>query len=516
MNLFEHLVLLLFIAAVLLAASRRLSLPYPTLLCLAGVGAAFLPFASTVGLDPHIALAIFIAPALLDAAFDTAPRDLKRLWVPLLILAVGAVIATTIVVAYIGWRYAGMPLAAAVALGAIVAPPDAVASTAVLGQTALPRHSSLVIRGESLLNDATALLIFGAAVAIAAQTPTSDHLVRLGLAVPGGILFGIGMGLFFVSIAGFFAGAQSSIIIQFTGTFGVWLLADRLQLSPVLAVVADAMIIAFFLPSRISARDRVQSYAVWAAVVFVLNVLAFLLMGLQTRAILSQVAADQVWPALRFAGLILLAVMVVRFVVVFAYYAVLVAVCRRRKPAWIPNPPKWKSALILAWCGNRGLLTLAASLALPVDFPQRPLIILSAMAVVLGTLTVQGLTLKPLIRGLKIHGSDGEFIAELRRTRISLLQAGLDALDAEAAPVRDYLKRQLQEAIEVTQSKGDPQAPTKFDAALARAVAAERRALHGLRGRGEIQDDVFQRLEEELDWLELAALPSRELEVLNT
>jgi CPA1 family monovalent cation:H+ antiporter len=195
---------------------------------------------------------------------------------------------------------------------------------------------------------------------------------------------------------------------------------------------------------------------------------------------------------------------------------VLVAVCRRRKPAWIPNPPKWKSALILAWCGNRGLLTLAASLALPVDFPQRPLIILSAMAVVLGTLTVQGLTLKPLIRGLKIHGSDGEFIAELRRTRISLLQAGLDALDAEAAPVRDYLKRQLQEAIEVTQSKGDPQAPTKFDAALARAVAAERRALHGLRGRGEIQDDVFQRLEEELDWLELAALPSRELEVLNT
>src|ERR1700730_8491406 len=192
MNLFENLVLLLFIAAVLLAASRRLGLPYPTLLCLAGVGAAFLPVASTVGLDPHIALAIFIAPALLDAAFDTAPRDLKRLWVPLLILAVGAVIATTIVAAYIGWRYAGMPLAAAVALGAIVAPPDAVASTAGLGQTALPPHNSLGLRGQSLLTDATALLIFGAAVAIAGQSPTSDHLVRLGFAVPGGILFGIG------------------------------------------------------------------------------------------------------------------------------------------------------------------------------------------------------------------------------------------------------------------------------------------------------------------------------------
>jgi CPA1 family monovalent cation:H+ antiporter len=219
---------------------------------------------------------------------------------------------------------------------------------------------------------------------------------------------------------------------------------------------------------------------------------------------------------LRFAGLILVSVMAVRFVVVFAYYAVVMLVWRRRKPDWIPNPPKWKSALILAWCGNRGLLTLAASLALPADFPQRPLIILSAMAVVLGTLTVQGLTLKPLIRWLDIQGSDREFIEELRRTRIRLLQEGLDALDTEAAPVRDNLKRQLQEAIQVTQSKRDPQSPTKFDAALARAVAAERRALHGLRGRGEIQDDVFQRLEEELDWLELAALPSRDLEVLNT
>ena len=107
MNLFEHLVLLLFVAAILLAASRRLALPYPTLLCVAGVGAAFLPFSSAVGLDPHMALAIFIAPALLDAAFDTAPRDLKHLWVPLLILAVGAVIATTAVVAYLGWRFAG-------------------------------------------------------------------------------------------------------------------------------------------------------------------------------------------------------------------------------------------------------------------------------------------------------------------------------------------------------------------------------------------------------------------------
>lgn len=515
MSLFENLVLLLFFAAVLLVASRRLGLPYPTLLCLAGVAAAFLPLAGYVSMEPRMALAIFIAPALLDAAFDTAPRDLKRLWVPLLILAVGAVLATTFAVAYLGWRYAAMPATAAVALGAIVAPPDAVASTAVLGQAGLPRHSSLIIRGESLLNDATALLIFGSAVALTTAPPSTSEWLRLGLAAPGGLLFGAAMGYVFAAIAGFFAGAQSSIIMQFTGTFAVWLLADRLKLSPVLAVVADAMIIASILPARISARDRVQSYAVWTAVVFVLNVLAFLLMGMQTRAILGQVAPEAVWAAMRFAAVVLVTVIVVRFVVVFGYYRIAVLVWRRRKPDWIPKRPKWKLALVLSWCGNRGLLTLAASLALPAEFPSRPLIILSAMMVVLGTLTLQGLTLKPLIRWLKLDAADEEYIEELRRARVMILEAGLKRLDAEPEAVRSTLRTQLQDAIEVTRAMGDPQAPTQFDTGLAHAVQAERRALHALRGSGEIQDDVYQRLEEELDWLELAALPSRELEVLN-
>ncbi|HEY2682446.1 MAG TPA: cation:proton antiporter [Steroidobacteraceae bacterium] len=516
MSLFENLVLLLFFAAVLLVASRRLGLPYPTLLCLAGVAAAFLPIAGNVAIEPRIALAIFIAPALLDAAFDTAPRDLMRLWVPLLILAVGAVVATALAVAYLGWRYASMPIAAAVALGAIVAPPDAVASTAVLGQTGLPRHSSLIIRGESLLNDATALLIFGTAVALAIAPPSTGEWLRLGLAAPGGLLFGAAMGYLFAAIAGYFAGAQSSIIMQFTGTFGVWLLADRLKLSPVLAVVADAMIIASILPARISARDRVQSYAVWTAVVFVLNVLAFLLMGMQTRAILAQIEPAALWAAVRFALAVLLTVIVVRFAVVFGYYRIAVLIWRRRKPDWIPKRPKWKLALVLSWCGNRGLLTLAASLALPTDFPSRPLIILSAMMVVLGTLTLQGLTLRPLIRWLGLDDTDEEFIAELRRARTAILEAGLKTLDQEPEAVRGTLRKQLLDAIEVTRAMQDPQGPTRFDTGLAHAVQAERRALHDLRGCGEIQDDVFQRLEEELDWLELAALPSRELEVLNT
>jgi NhaP-type Na+/H+ or K+/H+ antiporter len=398
MALFEHLVLLLFVAAVLLVGSRRLGLPYPTLLSVAGVAVAFLPFSPAFQIDPRLALVIFIAPALLDAAYDTAPRDLLRLWVPLLALAVGAVVVTTATVAAAGWYFAGLPVAAAIALGAIVAPTDAVAVNAVTNRMDLTRHGSLVIQGESLLNDATALLIFGVATAAALQIDTDSGLARIALAVPGGIVVGLVLGKGYVAIADAFAGTQSSIIMQFTGTFGVWLIADRLKVSPVLAVVAYAIVIGQVMPGRVSARDRVQSYAVWAAVVFVLNVLAFLFMGLQTHAIILAMPPGQLWPALRFALLVLASVIMVRIVVLFVYHAVSSRVWRRTKPSWLPKPLSWRTTLVISWCGTRGLLTLATSFALPLAFPDRNLIVLSAMCVVLGTLIVQGLTLKPLIR----------------------------------------------------------------------------------------------------------------------
>ncbi len=165
-----------------------------------------------------------------------------------------------------------------------------------------------------------------------------------------------------------------------------------------LAVVTYAMVIGQIMPGRVSARDRVQSYAVWAAVVFILNVLAFLFMGLQTRAIVGALPPSQLWAALRFALLVLATVISVRIVVLSVYHAVSSRVWREIKPSWLPRPLSWRTTLVLSWCGTRGLLTLATSFALPLDFPNRNLIVLSAMCVVLGTLIVQGITLKPLIR----------------------------------------------------------------------------------------------------------------------
>jgi Na+/H+ antiporter len=512
--LFETLILLLFVAALLLSAARRVGIPYPTLLAVAGMLVAVSPFAPTFRIDPHLALAIFIAPALLDAAFDTSPRDLRRLWIPLLVLAVGAVVATTLAVAWLGVVLAGLPIAAAIALGAIVAPTDAVAVNAIMREVGLPRHSSLVIRGESLLNDATALLLFGAATATVAEPALNGSVAGLAIAAPGGIVFGLVLGRAYVAIAHWFAGTLSSIIMQFTGTFGVWLLADRLALSPVLAVVAYAMVIGQMIPGRISARDRVQSYSVWAAVVFVLNVLAFLFMGLQTRAVVAALPAPERWPAARFALAVLAAVIIVRIVVICCYHAASVRVWNARQPRWLPKPGSWQTALVLSWCGTRGLLTLATSFALPREFPGRNLIILSAMAAVMGTLIIQGLTLERVIHWFGVADDHGETTANISRARTQVLEAGIAAAEREPPAVAVILKKQLQESMKVARSRHDPQAPTRFDSAHARAVAAQRSKLHDLRGAGEIDDDVFHVLEEELDWLELAALPSSEIEVV--
>lgn len=325
MALFEVTLILLAVAVVLLQAARRLRVPYPSLLALAGGCVALLPFAPHLNLEPRLVLALFVAPAVLDSAFVMPPREMLRYWVPLLSLAVVLVLLTTAVVAWAGMTFAALPLAAAVALGAIVAPPDAAAASAVLTQFNLPRRTMAVLQGESLLNDAVALLAFGLAVT-AATSPGGaweSLMPRLLIAVPGGAILGILAGMLVVPIVRMVAGTLSTIIVQFLTTFGTWILADRLQLSPIVAVVALAGVAAHVGALRTSARDRINTNAVWAIVVFVLNVLAFLLMGLQARLILSQLEGEALTHALSFAGIVLGLVIGVRFAWVMLYGVVL-------------------------------------------------------------------------------------------------------------------------------------------------------------------------------------------------
>jgi Na+/H+ antiporter len=513
-DIFENVLLMLIAACLLLQLSRRLALPYPSLLALAGVALGAMPWVPHIDFDPHLALALFIAPALLDSAFDTSPRELRRNWIPLVSLVLVAVLLTTAVVAWAGWAFGGLPIAAAVTLGAIVAPPDAVAAAAVMQQFRIPRRTLSLINGESLLNDAVALLVFGVAVSAAgaAHQPIASSLPMLLVAVPGGAVVGIVLAKINLHLgAPLFAGTRSAIIFQFVMTFAAWIVAERLRLSPIISVVAFGMTLGKYAPGRSAPRDRVQSYAVWGAVVFTLNVLAFFLMGLQARGILDRLSGPALIHALQFAGIVLALVIAVRVVWVLFYGAVMRAVKRRLglKPKGVSIPSK-RIGLLVGWSGMRGLVTMATAFALPADFPGRDLIVLSAFAVVLGTLVIQGFTIGPLIKALKIE-PDASFEREVSLARTAMMDAALSALEAEHGDEAHAVRGEYRAARVMASDESQPQARTAHDRLRATAIRAQRQALDTLRESEQIEDDAYHRLEEEMDWAELNALPTHDV-----
>jgi CPA1 family monovalent cation:H+ antiporter len=494
MQLFELTLLLLWMAMVLIHWAQRLRVPYPSLLALGGVCVAAMPFAARLSIEPQLALALFVAPAVMDSAFELPPREMLRNWIPLVSLAVMLVLATTGVVAWVGVKFGALPLAAAVALGAIVAPPDAAAAGAVLREFELPRRAMSILQGESLLNDAVALLVFGIAVAVAI-TPDQQLaplIPKLVIAVPGGAVLGVLIGKFSSRVLRRTAGTTSSIIAQFLIIYGAWILADHLGLSPIITVVGLAAIAARRMPEQTTARDRINITAVWITVNLVLNVLAFLLMGLQAKSILNQLQGEALSHALAFAGLVLLAVILVRIVWVMSYgYLV-----RRLRPG---GPPV-RIGILVSWCGMRGLVTLATAFALPAQFPSRDVIVLASFSVVLGTLVLQGFTIRPLIAALKI-AKDPSLDTEIAANRRDMLDAAAQSLGQDTSNEAQALRVEL-EALR-TDNIGRERPRTAFDDMRLRMLKAERALIHERRRKGLVAEDVYQVLENELDRAEL-------------
>lgn len=511
MAFFETLLVLLFVAILLLQVARRFAVPYPTMLAIAGVVVALLPQAPHIVIEPSLAMALFIAPALLDSAFDLPPRELRRYWRPLVALAGFAVILTTAAVAWTAIALQGMPIAAAIALGAIVAPPDAAAAAAMLARFELPRRMVSVLKGESLLNDGVALLIFAAAVNFATSgEPIAELIPQLALAVPGGILLGIVFGSVLAWMARWMSGTLSVTLLGFVMTFGAWIVAEHLHLSAILCVVAHGMTVAHLVPAHTSPRERVHTYAVWEAVVFLLNVLAFFLMGLQASEIVSRLNPAEIWEACGFAAAIFGVVVVVRLVWVMLYRRANAFVAARhgRKPAIGPA-----QGILVSWCGMRGLVTLATAMSLPDSFPERDLIVLSAFAVVLGTLVLQGLTLGPLIRRLSFP-PDRSFHQEVAAARLQLLDAAVASMSHRDDEIAARLRETYEEERKIAQAGNHPRTVSESYALRRENIAAKRAKLAALRREGAIDDDVFHALEQELDWAELAVISPDGMELV--
>lgn len=511
MAVFELTLALLLIAVLLAGLARRLDVPYPSLLALAGAAIGFLPGAPMVTIEPDLALALFIAPVLLDAAFDTSPRDVRRYAWPIASLALVAVLLTTAAVAFLGHKMAGLPLAAAIALGAIVAPPDAAASATVLGQFRPPRRLLAILQGESLLNDATAILIYRMAVtaAVGSFVAVSDGPF-LALMALASVAAGYALARLYILATMPIRDAASGTILQFVGVFGVWLLAERLGLSAIVTMVVYAMTLAQSAPRRTSPRNRVSSYSVWETVVFVLNVLAFLIMGLQARPILAGLSRENLLDTLALPFAVLATVMAVRFLWVLAYGAAARRFGRQQDAAL-----NTRGDILVGWCGMRGLVTMATAFALPENFPARDPIVLSAFFVVLGTLVLQGLTLKPLMKLLRFE-PDRSVDDDVSRGRVVIMQAALDSLDGDESLAAKVMRKQYTAARGIAEDTANPQAATDFDELRLRAIECQRRALHKLREDGTISDEAFHRLEEEIDWAELDAAPAGRFQPLTT
>ena len=526
MALFEVVIALLLVGAILSLWADRLGVPYPALLALAGVSLALIPGTPQVVLDPQLALALFVAPILLDAAYDASPRDLKRNFAAVSSLAIAAVVATILAVAFVIHRIVpGMSWPAALTLGAIVAPPDASAAVAVLRRLRPPHRMVVILEGESLFNDASALLAYRiAATAAMTGVIAGWSVVPLFLLTcGGGVVAGIILARFYLWATQRVHDIPISVLLQFVGTFAVWLLASRIGLSSIIAMIAYAMTIARTAPGRVDARHRISSYAVWDVAVFVLNVLAFVLIGLQLRAVLTRVPDSQWHVYLWSAAAVCATVILVRIVWVMSHNRIAHWRLRRRRhrasgaddaPRRPMTMPTVGGGLIIAWCGMRGIVTLAAAMALPdgsasTAFPYRDLILFCAFAVVLVTLIVQGVTLRPLLAWVGLE-DDGAVDREVRLARVETARAALKALDGpHHSPSLETLRREYEARIRMGSgdSPGIPasQSGATLAAALRRAVAAQRRALLELRTRSVIGDDAFHVAEEELDLLELTA-----------
>ena len=511
---FEWIIALLLGAALLTAAARRIGAPYPTFLALGGVLLAFIPGTPNLTLDPHLALTLFVAPVLLDAAYDTSLRDLRTNWRPVAGLVVAAVGTTVLAVAVAArWLVPGMSWPVAIALGAVVAPPDAAAATAVMRQVNLPHRLLKILEGESLLNDASALLVYRLAImtVMGGQLGFSGFAPVFMLTVFGSLIAGFACVYAIRPLMNAIQDVPTAVILQFAWTFGVWIAAEAIGLSGILTLVAFAMTMARRGGSQMPARMRVPIFAVWETVVFVLNAFAFVLIGMQLQPIWARLdAGHERNHALVAAAAVLVVTIAARFVWVMGY-----SMLRRwrhdRSGAGSSLPPTAGNALVVSWAGMRGIVTLAAAFAIPETltdgspFPDRDLILLCAFSVVLGTLVLQGLTIKPLIRRLGLTDDD-PVGREIRLARTHAYGALLEAIKDDDSLAAKLLRKEYGAVVELNRGEGQialdevPGGPLRR-----RAIAVARQRAFDLREDDVIGDDAYNILVQELDWAELGA-----------
>lgn len=513
----ETTVLLLAVVALVTVVARRIGIPYPILMVLAGLGVGFVPGLPRVELEPEIVLLLFLPPILFSAASLSSPRELWRNVRPISLLAFGLVLTTTLAVALVVTALVpGLPFAAAVALGAIVSPPDAIAATAIAQRLGLPRRLVTVLEGESLVNDATALVTYRFAVA-AAMTGTfslGEAAASFVVVALGGAAIGLVVGWTMTWLLARLEDPPVEVLITLIGPFAAYLPAEILGVSGVLAAVSAGLLLGARAARVMSSDTRVLGVGAWQVAIFVVNGLAFLLIGLQLPSVMDEIGGRPIAELVGLSLVVAATVIGTRLLWVFpATY-----LPRRIVPGLAVRDPSPRPGVVvvLGWAGMRGAVSLAAALALPTipAFPERDLLVFLTFTTILATLVGQGLTLPFLIRRLGL-GDDGSAEHEELHAREAATEAALGRLDELVTevpghlPLIDQLRERYRHRAEHYVHAHDtdelPVDPEERDhEKIRRAVlAAERLAVIELRDRGVISDEALRRVERDLDLEEL-------------
>ena len=516
-----EVVLILLIAATVLAViARRLAIPYPVLLVVGGLGLGFIPELPVIALEPDVVFLLFLPPILFGAGYFTSIRDLKANLRPIGLLAVGLVLFTMAAVAVVAYLLIpGLGWAAAFTLGAIVAPPDAVAATAVFQRLGVPRRMVTILEGESLLNDATALVAYR--FAVLAVGTGAFSLAEAGgsfvLTTIGGILFGLVVGVAVAWLVRRIDDPVFSVVVTFLAPVVAYLPAEEyLHVSGVLATVVAGIWVGRHAPRGLSSGVRISGVASWQILLFLVNGAVFILIGLSLPQALNRLAGRSATELIGLAAAIAVTVIVARIVWVFPATYLPRRIRRIREREQDPHPPA-RNVLIVAWAGMRGVVSLAAALALPAGFPERDLLIFLTFAVILATLVGQGLTLPILIHKLDIDdgaGLAGQEQAYARYTAADAATARLDELALEwpgHQELIDTLRAQYTHRTrhaEHRQDRAEKDDDAEQELLEHRQIRlgvlnAEREALINLRERGAISDEAFRQVERDLDLEEL-------------
>lgn len=516
----------LFCIVVLLGVvAQRVAFPFPILLVLAGVGLGLLPVVPDIKINPDLIFVVVLPPLLYSAAITMPWHEFRSNLGEILGLAVGLVLVTTAAVALVAhWLVPGLPLAAAATLGAIVSPTDAISATAIARRLRVPHRVVSILEGESLVNDASGLVAYQLAVAATVTglftfRGVGSEFLLIGA---GGVIIGLAMGWLIARALRFVEESSSEITVSLVTPYIVFLSAEQLQVSGVLAVVTTGLYLRSVRTEVFSAPGRVELAAVWKFIEYLMNGVVFLLIGLQLESVVKGLPP---WPV-RDISIYVLAisavVLAVRILWVFPASRASRFIVRRLggEPSDLP----WQSQLVIGWAGMRGVISLAAALALPATihhgqaFPDRSVIVFLTFSVILTTLVLNGLTLPTLIRRLGASPDEAEAESEAR-ARLAVLHAAIEELDRRtqdgSLPLSSddvmELRRELSTRAQLVEARaGSDESRAEYqrlNRVYLELLEVERSELERLLRMRRISKEVAHRIEHDIDLEETRAQP---------